>query len=414
MRKLNQIFSLIIISVLGACITSCGPKQQEEKSDAQSLFNQGWKGIISINLPEGNLPFELELKNNGSENIAIISNSSESLEVNRIFVSNDTLVIPGYIFESEFQLTKQGDSLVGNYVRLNTKKPYQIPCYGVKDQSYRFWSDSKNPVDISGKWEVTFWSDTGQAIGRFEQNGTDLTGTFLTPMGDYRFLEGQVNGDSFALSTFDGAHAFLFLGNVKDGKITGSFQSGNRWKEAFSGVRNEAFELPKADTLTYMVEDAEPFMYDYQDEQGNKIHVGNEDLLGEVTIVQILGTWCPNCMDETVFLVPLKNKFPDLNIVGLAFERPVDVNRAYERINKLKSLLEVNYPMYYAGPANKSVASGAFPMLNKIISFPTTIVLDKKGEVRYIHTGFTGPGTGVNYDNFSDDFHKLVNELINE
>ncbi len=40
---------------------------------------------------------------------------------------------------------------------------------------------------------------------------------------------------------------------------------------------------------------------------------------------------------------------------------------------------------------NRDNANQALPMLNKIMGYPTTIFIDKKGRVRKIHTGFSGP-----------------------
>ena len=53
-------------------------------------------------------------------------------------------------------------------------------------------------------------------------------------------------------------------------------------------------------------------------------------------------------------------------------------------------------------------------MLKDIIGFPTTIIIDKKGDVRKIHTGFSGPGTGEHYIEFISEFEKLTNDLLAE
>ena len=48
------------------------------------------------------------------------------------------------------------------------------------------------------------------------------------------------------------------------------------------------------------------------------------------------------------------------------------------------------------------------------MSYPTTIFIDKKGKVREIHTGFSGPGTGKYYDEFVTEFNQLMDKLISE
>ena len=53
-------------------------------------------------------------------------------------------------------------------------------------------------------------------------------------------------------------------------------------------------------------------------------------------------------------------------------------------------------------------------MLNHVLSYPTTIFIDKKGVVRKIHTGFNGPATGEKYTEFKTEFEGFVGELIDE
>ena len=49
-------------------------------------------------------------------------------------------------------------------------------------------------------------------------------------------------------------------------------------------------------------------------------------------MLQLSGTWCPNCKDETKFLAPWyeKNKDRGVEIIGLAYEKKAD--RAYPGI----------------------------------------------------------------------------------
>ena len=123
---------------------------------------------------------------------------------------------------------------------------------------------------------------------------------------------------------------------------------------------------------------------------------------GKVTVVQIMGSWCPNCMDETKFLAPwyLKNQSRGVEVVGLGFEKSTDLAISGPKLERLKKRFNVPYSLLLAGSNDKEKASAALPMLNRVVSFPTTIFIDKKGIVRQIHTGFSGPGTGIYYDNF--------------
>jgi hypothetical protein len=51
-------------------------------------------------------------------------------------------------------------------------------------------------------------------------------------------------------------------------------------------------------------------------------------------------------------------------------------------------------------------------MLNKVISFPTSIYIGKDGKVKRIHTGFNGPGTGSYYSDYVKATTALVEYLL--
>lgn len=121
-------------------------------------------------------------------------------------------------------------------------------------------------------------------------------------------------------------------------------------------------------------------------------------------------------MDESRFLAPWykKNKDRGVEVIGLSYEKSTDTTFAYPKVKKMKERFGIDYEVLLAGTNNKDEASKTLPMLNKVIGFPTTIFIDKKGQVREIHTGFSGPGTGKYYDTFVSDFNRLIDKLLNE
>jgi hypothetical protein len=48
------------------------------------------------------------------------------------------------------------------------------------------------------------------------------------------------------------------------------------------------------------------------------------------------------------------------------------------------------------------------------MSFPTTLIIDKKGSIRKIHTGFNGPATGKYYTDFKKEMSVFINQLLAE
>jgi len=59
-------------------------------------------------------------------------------------------------------------------------------------------------------------------------------------------------------------------------------------------------------------------------------------------------------------------------------------------------------------------AEKALPQLSHIMSFPTTIFIDKKGVVRKIRTGYSGPATGEAYSVFVKEMNYFTEMLITE
>jgi thiol-disulfide isomerase/thioredoxin len=227
-----------------------------------------------------------------------------------------------------------------------------------------------------------------------------------------------MDGDIMKVSAFDGAHAFLFTAKVTDSSLGGTFYSGNHFQEPFIAKRNESFELTDADSLTYLKKGYNKFAFSFPDINGVLISLDDARFNNKAVIVQIMGTWCPNCLDETKFLVNYlkENKKLDLEVVALAFEYAKTEERAFKSINRLKTAIGVDYPILLAqlGTSNKSKAQEKLPMLNHVLSYPTTIFIDKKGAVRRIHTGFNGPATGDKYEVFKEEFDEFVKALAKE
>ena len=127
-----------------------------------------------------------------------------------------------------------------------------------------------------------------------------------------------------------------------------------------------------------------------------------------------MGTWCPNCRDETNFLMDYLSKNPNNNlaVMALAFERNADI--ATTQVSTYKKKMNVPYEILIAGTTTKKdAASKALPWLNEVVAFPTMIFLDKKNKVRRIHTGFDGPATSK-YDEFEKEFDILVKKMLSE
>jgi thiol-disulfide isomerase/thioredoxin len=156
------------------------------------------------------------------------------------------------------------------------------------------------------------------------------------------------------------------------------------------------------------------FSFSFPDENGDTLSLEDERFENKAVIIQIMGTWCPNCLDETNFFVEWKTRNRDkpVEIVALAYEKKPDFGYASARVKRMKSKLGIDYPVLIAGINDRELIAESLPQIEQINAYPTTIFLDKTHEIVRIHTGFNGPGTGIHYQNFVEDFNSTVKKLI--
>lgn len=375
-----------------------------------------WRATLAFQ--EAELPFNFELHRDsaGGYDITII-NAGERLLLDEVEIKKDSVSIPLHIFDASFKAVFRNDSLTGTFIKhydpLNT-----IPFTAVHGQNFRFNKTTENSAskNYTGKYRVVFQNekDTTDAVGVFEQKSDSVTGTFLTKTGDYRYLQGNVVNDTLKLSGFDGNHAYLFVANfVDDGELRGTFYSGKTRKSLWRGWLDDKAALPDPDSLTSANNDKMDFTF--PDSDGVMVNFSDR-FKNKVVILQLFGTWCPNCMDETRFLVPWynQNKSRGVEVVGLAFERKDDFGYASDRVKRMAAKMNVPYTLLIAGTNDKAKASEQLPMLNEIISFPTTVFVGRDGRIKKIHTGFSGPGTGKYYEEYIAEFNETVDSLLKE
>ncbi|WP_036385353.1 peroxiredoxin [Muricauda sp. MAR_2010_75] len=403
----------VLLLTAALLIASC------KKEEPKKLTLGDWLGKMKVSDSQS-LPFNFTLSlDEDGKYLMKMYNAEEEITVDEISVDGDSITIRMPIFDGHFIGTFSENTMQGNFVEESKERSVPFSAaYGKKD---RFEVNDPAEVNISGIWEAYFKVNTEDeypAKGIFMQNGNKVKGTFRTKTGDYRYLEGVVTGDSMKLSAFDGSHVYLFMAQVTDSTLDGTFYSGRHSVQEFLGARNEAFELPDADSLTYLREGYDKFDFSFPDPTGKMVSLSDPQFKNKTVLVQIMGTWCTNCLDETRFYVDFLEKHPQLNIelVALAFEYAKTKEKAFEGISRLKERTGADYPILLAqyGTSNKQKANEKLPMLNHILSYPTTIYIDKNGEVKKIHTGFNGPATGEKYEQFKKQFAETIEALTQE
>ena len=314
-----------------------------------------------------------------------IYNGDETIVLS--LVSRGVYSVP--VFNGSFVGEWRDGGFYGAWTDSLRSKNYSLPV--------EFYSvPSPLPVCLEEPNQVSWNTSIGLLVAR--EFCDYLSATFITPTGDYRYLSGSIKEGAMELSTFDGAHLFHFSARVVgDSLLDGVFKSGGRYAEAWSGglsnkepAAHPSVRLPKKDQIIeFSAKTLEGGGVAYSQKLMKE---GGVDLM----VVDVLGSWCPNCMDELRLIKSIKQDYPEVLFVSIAFERGGEAV-ALERLRGFKSEMWLDWAVLYGGVASKSVADSTLPFLGGVTSFPTTAFIPAEGEP-IIHTGFNGPATGPFYE----------------
>ncbi|MET0463659.1 MAG: TlpA disulfide reductase family protein [Chitinophagaceae bacterium] len=374
-----------------------------------------WRGVFQLR--DGiEAPFNFEITGKSVTDAKVFFiNAAERFDGGRLKKERDSLYISLDQFDNELAFKINGNKLDGVLRKIDgSGTPMKVTAE--KGKLYRFPLNGSEPTgDISGTYDIVSGSKDS-TVGLFTQNGRKLSATFLSITGDSRYLDGIVDGNKFYLSSFIGSGVSYYQGTFNsDGTLTGE-QVTARSARQFTGRENDEAKLPDLYSLTYLKQGYSRFDFSFPDINGKKISLSDEKYKGKAVIVAITGSWCPNCMDETAFLSPWykKNKSRGVEIVAIHYERKDDPAFVKNAIGRYKKKFDIRYDQVFGGLADKQLVANSLPSLNTFLSFPTTIFINRKGEVSKIHTGYTGPATGKFYAEFVKEFNQEVDHLLAE
>lgn len=376
-----------------------------------------YRGVLLLDTAT-ELPFNFEVKYVAKKPRIVIRNADERIVADEIRVTRDSVNfrMPG--FDTEFRCARHGDDFSGVWINhyRTTKNVIRFSAKFGETRRFLFTPGKGNPV-LDGRWEVTFSPrkpDSTKAVGIFSHiEQTDyLKGTFLTETGDYRYLEGMYHEGRMLLSCFDGSHAFLFDAFINtEGVLGGTFYSGAHWREHWIAWRNPSFKLREGGDITPF--DSQKIVgFSFADTDGKMVSLNDERFRNKPVIVQVMGSWCPNCMDESKLLSDVWNKnSANVGIVALAFEKTADTSVARRQARRMKERLGIHYPVLITGMTGREQASQALPSLRTVTAFPTTLFLGRDHRIVYVETGFNGPATGEEYEKTKRQIESIIKRI---
>ncbi len=366
-----------------------------------------WQGELAMN-DRLFIPFQLKVEQDGKK-IYVVNDLEEILMISQKKKDSIYLHFPVQDAEVIFQLEENDQSARGYWINHNKKVKQRIPLALSWNVALRFPNmHPTKPMEalFDGTWEVTFQpgtKDEEKAIGIFKAGkDTEISGTFLTETGDYRFLAGNRSGQNFSMSTFNGSWAMLFDAELQSDTLRGKFYSGVSYVSEWIAVRNPEARLRNEASLTYVVNDQKVNTAEMSKLNGAAFSLKTHE--GKVIVLQIMGTWCPNCLDEVQFMNQLYKQYEQfgLEIIALAYEVGTNEKQIRKKLKTFKKKIGMEYDLVLAGKSSKEIASAQFPMLNGIMSFPTTVIFGKDGKVLHVHTGYSGPATGYAHKQLTD------------
>jgi peroxiredoxin len=399
-----------------------------------------WRGEFTVDGEPIPFNFEVKGKDVKDAQFTLLNGTRRDLfAVERL--PDGTLSVPMNTYDAALHIKIVDDKhLVGEYQDLvpNRKGARNLPFKAEAGKRHRFVEPGKDVQpegDLNGKWAIVQADKSQISVGGkpessaqelanrrgqvalLKQEGNHLTGVFMTSVGDSRELEGTIQGNKFYLSHFSGPSPRLIKGTIdEDGNIQGAAGSGIYNVVKFEGRKDPNAELADPYKLTFLKEGQRRIDFTFPDLEGKPVSLSDDKYKGKVVIVEVIGTWCPNCTDQTRFLAPWfkENQKRGVEAIAVAFEQEDDFGYFQKTLGKFKSFFDIRYDLVFGGIADKKVATEKLQGLNYMAAFPTTFIIDRRGEVREIYTGFTGTVTGQYYDDYVKKFNGLLDGLIAE
>ena len=403
LSKIKILIRLPLFIIGLVLVISCNSKVSEK------LQQVDYVGRLEV---ENNkyLPFNFSVTNDST---LVVQNSSETVDFSIVY-SKDSIFIKSKVFEGFIKGVLDDNKINGVFVIESLDRSVPFTSY-MSNNRFNIDFDDNKKLTLN-RWKFVFnpnMDNSSFSVGIFNSIGqNEISATFRTTTGDYGYMHGGYKKNKIVLSTFNGSRAYLFEAEINNDSVEGVMYAGNHSKTIVKGVLDNDFELSNEYSLTSIKDRNQKFDFSFENTTGKLISIDDKFYDGKSMVIQLMGSWCSNCLDESKFYVDYinKNELNDIEFVALAFEYAKTKDNALNSILKLKKQLGINYPILLAqyGSSDKVRALEKFPMLNNIISYPTTIFLDKNKDVIKIHTGFNGPATGEKYTEFINEFNSTI------
>ena len=400
---------IVAIAVAVAAIAAGRPAAAQTPSVAGM-----WDATVTAGGVE--VPFRMQIAGSGAAVKGTFFNGDETMTSSSGSLQNGVLSLEWDALGTTLDATLTDQRLEGKYSRGTRGAP--LP-FAAKRFAPAATADANVP-SIGGVWLMNLPTKSSKGESAWQlivrQSGAELSAAILRVDGDTGTLTGTYRDGRFVLGHFSGARPLrVEITPQPDGTLA-VVQNHDAPIPAVRGDQAKAKGLPQPTDptrFTSVKDPSEPFRWSFPDLSGKLVSNADDRFRGKVVIVDISGSWCPNCHDETPFLVDLYRKYHDrgLEIVALSFEEAAQLKDPV----RLKAFIKhyaIAYPVLVAGEPKD--ASEKLPQAINLNSFPTTFFVGRDGRVRSAHAGFPGKASGAFHEEAKQEMTHTVEQLLAE
>ena len=178
-----------------------------------------------------------------------------------------------------------------------------------------------------GKFAVHFGDEDAakdNTIAELWKDGDSYYGTLIAPEGDYGMLVGKRTSEGIELHRFTGWQATRIDLKQEGTGWAGVFQAASldNPRDFEMSAANDPKPIALASQQTAMKNPDAPFAFACTSLSGETVTNADERFSDKALVLDIMGTWCHNCMDESPVLEQIHKTFnkDGLEVVGLSFE----------------------------------------------------------------------------------------------
>jgi len=379
-----------------------------------------WNGTMTL-ADQKNLPIRMSMNLGSQPPTGSFIVGDEHTPIPEIQVAGDSIIVHISEYQAALRGVWDGEQWTGSFFRFRKDtvllpfavRPGEPPVRQPRESS------PSTAIRLTGSFRVYYHDSDGidsTSSAKFRTRGDSVFGTFIDPSGDHGLMAGIQRGDSAWLGRFIGWQANLIELYFEEGSWKGKYYARQFPPDLFTLVPQPGAEKEQLDKRrTRLKNPGKPFRFEGLTIDGDTVLNSDTRFRGKAVIVDIMGTWCHNCLDEAPLLQRLYEEFNDdgLEIVGLSFEVTEDPALGRHNLAIYRKRHGLTFPLLYAGSlAQKNVDQSLHSQLEDFFAYPTTLFIDRKGQVRDIHWGFKGPGTGEDYQREVERFYQFVKEIL--